>query len=610
MASDDRERLQDQVHQVDLESGVGSRPREQLLTKLIIGQTIAVTFLATMTTLAGLLTAQSDLFSLLPLAAIAALVGLASLWLSRNQRSRQASYVFLFGTTIAITTNVALRGYQDASAIYYLWPIVGAAVLLETKGEIWVALFSTISYLALLAAQELGYQVPSFPYDPQKQAFLTVGSRVMLFFLLAFLASLSSRSLGRALHQAQETAHRWRELNETLEQRIARRTEELAERAAELEESNRQNQQRTTQLETSAQVAHAVASVLDVDRLLDRVVRLISDHFGHYHTGVFLLDETGRWAVLRATNSEGGQHMLVRNHRLRVGAQGIVGNVARTGQPYVAHNVGADAVHFDNPDLPDTRTEIALPLIARDRIIGALDIQSTEESAFDEADVAVFSALANQIAIALDNARLYEAGQAALEQVQAVQRQYAREAWGQFTAQHATDLYMYQQADLAPVGDAGPPEIDEALSKGTTTTTTGENGQAASIIAPIKVRGEIIGALGLQEAYEEMGHVWSDEDIALIETVADQVGQALEAARLYKEAQRRAQREQLVTDITGKIRSAPDIEGILRVAVQEIRRALGVSHGVIRLGTETHLRPPAESAFETEVLESEGGSPE
>jgi GAF domain-containing protein len=124
------------------------------------------------------------------------------------------------------------------------------------------------------------------------------------------------------------------------------------------------------------------------------------------------------------------------------------------------------------------------------------------------------------------------------------------------------------------------------------------------------VRGEIIGALGLQEAYEETGHVWSDEDIALIETVADQVGQALEAARLYNEAQRRAHREQLVTDITGKIRSAPDIEGILRVAVQEIRRGLGVSHGVIRLGTETHLRPPTKSAFETEVLESEGGAPE
>ena len=296
--------------------------------------------------------------------------------------------------------------------------------------------------------------------------------------------------------------------------------------------------------------------------------------------------------------------MLARNHRLRVGTQGIVGSVTRTGQPYVAHNVGADAVHFDNPDLPDTRTEIALPLIARDRIIGALDIQSTEEAAFDEADVAVFGVLSNQIAIALDNARLYEAGQAALEQVQAVQRQYTREAWSQLTHQHATDLYIYQQADLTHVSDAGQPKIDAALTKGTTTTTTGQNSQAPSIIAPIKVRGEIIGALGLQEVYEDAHrvtrHAWSDEEIALIETVADQVGQALEAARLYDQAQRRAQREQLVTDITGKIRSAPDIEGILRVAVQEIRHALGVSYGVIRLGTETHLRPPAESTSEVQ----------
>ncbi len=481
--------------------GAELRPSEQLLTKLIIGQTIAATFLTTMTALAGLFLAQSDLFNILPLGAIAVLVGLASLWLSRNQRLRQAGYVFLLGTGLAITVNIALRGYQDASAIYYLWPIVGAAILLDTKSVISVALFCTISYLGLFAAQELGYQTPPFPYDPEGEFFLTIGSRVVMFLLLAYLAWLSSQNLGHALQQAHQAANRWRELNETLEQHIVQRTEELIERAVELEESNRQNQRRAAQLETSAQVAHAIASVLDVDQLLDRVVRLISEHFGHYHTAIFLLDETRRWAVLRAANSEGGQRMLARNHQLQVGIQGIVGNVTRTGQPHVARNVGADAIHFDNPDLPDTRTEIALPLIAREQIIGALDIQSTEESAFDEADVSVFSALANQIAIALDNARLFKASQTALAQVHAVQRQYAREAWDRYSTQRTPDLYVYQKTDLASSSAVTLPEIDEDLNKGTTRASNAEDGQGGSLVTPIKVRGQVIGALGVQGDY-------------------------------------------------------------------------------------------------------------
>jgi GAF domain-containing protein len=376
-----------------------------------------------------------------------------------------------------------------------------------------------------------------------------------------------------------------------LETRVAERTEELTRRAAELEESNRQNQRRAIQLEASAGIAHAAFSVLDPDQLLNQVVHLISDRFGHYHTGVFVLDETGRWAILRAANSEGGRRMLARGHQLEVGTQGVIGYVTHTGRPHIGRNVGADATYFDNPDLPSTRTEIALPLIARGQIIGALDIQSTEETAFDEeGDVAVLNALANQIAIALDNARLYEASQVALAQGQATQRQFTSGVWEQYSAQHETDLYEYRKIALASAGDEHLSEADKALKENVTTATAGSKDHPAALAAPIKVRGQVIGALGLQEAEER--HVWSAAEIALVETIADQVGQAMEAARLFNETQQRAQREQLVSKITGKIRSAPDIDSTLYTAVQEIRRALGVSHGVVRLGTETHLRPP------------------
>ena len=402
------------------------------------------------------------------------------------------------------------------------------------------------------------------------------------------------------------------------------RSAELSQRTEELEKSSQQYERRAAQLEASAQIAHAVAALLNPEQLLTQVVHLLSEAFGHYHTGVFLLDETGQWAELHAANSTGGQRMLERGHRLDVGARGIVGHVTQTGEPRVALNVGADVIYFDNPDLPDTRSEIALPLIARGQVIGVLDVQSTAENAFDEEDMTVLSSLANQIAVALDNARLYEASQKALAQVRAVQQQYVRDTWREYTAQSETDFYEYQLTPMAPVATRGPstkaageeplPETDEALNTDNTVVSAGDDGQTATIVAPIKVRGQVIGTLGFEDTAapdedQGTGRVWSTDEIALIETVADQIGQAMEAARLLNDAQRRARQEQLVTEITSRIRSAPDIDGILRTAVQEIRQALGVSHGVIRLGTETHLRPP-ETREETPAATNEALPPE
>jgi GAF domain-containing protein/heme/copper-type cytochrome/quinol oxidase subunit 4 len=592
MGNDELNKSDNQFSQLEIESPFERTRREQLLSKLIVGQTFAVAFLALMIAIGGSLTGQADLFALLPLAAIAIIVGLASFLLLRQYGYSLAGYIFVLGTSIAITANIAIRGYRDASAIYYLWPILSAALVLDAKGGVLVALFSAVSYFVAIVAQELGYQSPPLPYDPQADAFFTVGSRVMMFFLLAFLAWLTSKDLSSALQQTRETVRRFRELNETLEQRIVTRTEELDQRAAELETSNRKTQRRVAQLEASAEVARSIASVLDTDQLLEQVVHLISKTFEHYHTGVFLLDGSGRWAVLRAASSEGGRRMLAKGHRLEVGAQGIVGNVTRTRKTHIARNVGADTIYYDNPYLPETRTEIALPLISHDRIIGALDIQSTEEDVFDEMDVAVLTTLAGQIAVALDNARLYEVSQSALEQVQAAQRQFTHRAWREHSEQQSAGFIEYRHSESSSLDGEALSALDDVLAEGTTTITVDENGKLPTVITPIKLRGAVIGALGLEGPGAETGGAWSEEEIALIETVADQVAQAMEAARLFDETERRAQREQLVTQFTDKIRAAPDMDSILRTAVQEIRRTLGVSHGAIRLGTEKHLRPP------------------
>jgi GAF domain-containing protein/HAMP domain-containing protein len=390
-----------------------------------------------------------------------------------------------------------------------------------------------------------------------------------------------------------------RELVGGLEQRVAERTAELREvtgnlvtRSGELEKLNldlrntsQQAERRATQLAASAQVAHAASQVRDLDQLLPQVTQLISQAFGYYHVGVFIVDEAGRFAVLRAANSEGGQRMLARSHKLTVGKEGIVGYVTGAGQPRIALDVGADAVHFDNPDLPQTRSEMALPLQAGERTFGALDVQSTQGGAFTQEDVAVLGTLADQIAIAIENARLFTQTQAALQEAEETQRRYMHQEWGKLSSVLQTASHEYRASGVPPVGDAPLPEIEEAIRQGRAVTRVGEGGLSAraALAMPIKLRDQLIGVIDLQETDAE--RQWTDDDVALVTAVADQVALALENVRLFEQTRQRAQREQLISQVTAKMRAAPDIEAILRTTVREVRRALGASQGVVRLGT-------------------------
>ncbi|NIS83186.1 MAG: GAF domain-containing protein, partial [Anaerolineales bacterium] len=180
----------------------------------------------------------------------------------------------------------------------------------------------------------------------------------------------------------------------------------------ELEESYRSLEdrvhERTEQIRTASEVARDAIAIREPETLLNEVVHLISERFGFYHAGVFLVDGSGENAVLRAASSEGGKHMLRREHSLPVGKVGIVGYVTGTGEPRIALDVGEDAYHFANPDLPDTRSEMALPLRSGEEIIGALDVQSTEANAFTEEDLMVLQTMSDQLAVAIENARLLE----------------------------------------------------------------------------------------------------------------------------------------------------------------------------------------------------------
>jgi GAF domain-containing protein len=342
---------------------------------------------------------------------------------------------------------------------------------------------------------------------------------------------------------------------------VAERTHQLARRAR--------------YLEATATVARDAAQELDIGELLSRVVQSISEHFGLYHAGIFFLDPAGEWLVLQAASSQGGQQMLARGHRLRIG-EGIVGYAAQHRQYRLALDVGEDAVFFDNPDLPETRSEMALALQARAEVIGVLDVQSTEARAFSDEDVAALEALADQVALALSNARLFWEAQQALEAERKAYGEIGREAWQRVLHARPNLGYRYTERSVLPVGQAD----GEAAPRG---RGDGNGEEMGGLSLPIRHLGQKLGTIVAHKPADAGD--WTSQETELMEMLAEQLSLALDSARLYQETQRRAVQERLVGEATARMRETLDIETVLRTTASEMRQALDLDNLVIRLAT-------------------------
>lgn len=330
-------------------------------------------------------------------------------------------------------------------------------------------------------------------------------------------------------------------------------------------------QRHALQLETVAEVSREATAILDVRQLLDRVVNLVSDGFGFYHTGIFLLDDMNQHAVMRAASSEGGRRMLERVHSLPVGGVGIVGHVAARNEPCVARDVGEDSEYAGNADLPDTRSEAALPLAIRGQVIGVLDVQSKDLDAFSEDDVAVLRVLADQVAITIENARLAERTEAQLQELSVLSQQYTAEAVGRLLASDRSLGFVYDRVDISPL-DTSPAAHQLVVERGERVLVSEEDTEGPVMAVPLRIRGQVIGSLGVEA---EDGRGWSPEEIAVIEAVSEQVAQALESAQLFAEAQRSAQQMQALYETSRTISSSMEEETLMRSVMESVQRTLG-----------------------------------
>ena len=539
---------------------VGEQKRAQLLASLALILLFGLTL--------GLLSSPTTPQTFLGFLVIA----LGSYLLSRTPYHRVGIYFFTFAfTSVAYLTIYFGSASSIDAAISIILPfaLILASALLSQWG------FITLVVLALAATLALpSYADPEYLADPSlsivRIAGVTFSMSAVLFGITAFRASIERERL----KQIGDTNRELEILTNDLEQRVNERTKELNLATA-------MTSRRAAQLETIAELSQAISQVQDPNKIFIAASQLISERFGFYHVGIFLVDRDREYAVLQAANSAGGQKMLARRHRLMLGT-GVVGFAGQTGKPRIALDVGADAVFFNNPDLPDTRSEMALPLRIGDNVIGALDVQSTQPNAFTDEDIAILSTLADQVAIAIENARLFSESRVALIESQGTFDKYVRQEWSSFTRQVKQTGFIYDGKRVNAM------EGDRQIEKRKNVLQTGRlslEKVSSAISIPIKLRGQTIGMIDVRSKSGQ--REWTQDEITLLEAAAERAALALENARLVDGAQRRAAREHAIGEISTKIGTFSDMSAILQTAVEELgRRIGGATEVTIELGED------------------------
>lgn len=367
-------------------------------------------------------------------------------------------------------------------------------------------------------------------------------------------------------------------LLENLEDKVRERTEDL--------------ESAITDLKTIADVAKEIAIIRDMDTLLNLSTELIRERLGYYHVGIFLMDEAGQYAHLRAASSSAADQMLADGYKLKVGETGLVGNVTRTGQAYIALDVDMDEMHFKNPFLPHTRSEIALPLRSHGVAFGALDIQASIPNAFDETNTQTLQILADLLAAAIENVRLVQKVESALSELTKAGGAQAKRIWDTVGKQKAQTAYEYDGLQIRPAPEHLSPELLARLEHGQAVVLGEGNGTKESVkhllLVPLMVHGQVVGVIGLEQ--ENPAKAWAEDEVTVAQAAANRAALTLENARLLEESQRRAAKERTIFETTNRIGSALSIENILQTTAEELERALGGSEVTIQFTDDQDKR--------------------
>jgi GAF domain-containing protein len=491
-----------------------------------------------------------------PLASLYVLTSTALL-LTRIGRLNAGAVVLVITWSLSFGLSAALTGlYTAATGMILISTVLLPALLLRTAGlTLGVLLTTGLMVIGLMLRPSLAP-----PLTGSAESEFVTNTLVLAIFVMLVYAFIRFAHLTR---------------------------EESALEAAE---------ERFRLSEVTSQITRRISNRLGLaDTLTESTNYIVANYPDVYHAQIFLVDESGRRARLVASTGEAGRKLLELKHQLEVGSQSVIGQVTASGKPVIARARALGTIHRPNEYLPDTRVEAAFPLIIGDRVIGALDLQSSNAVAFTQADQPVFQTLAEHIAIAIDNARLFEEtakqvsenkrlaeqSQQALRRVEELNRRLTGRAWSEFLGmgQRQLGLDIDFESDAVWHNAAWTPELEAAAQENTLVERV-ENGRRV-LVMPVQVRGEVIGAMEFELDADGM---LPAEDRQLIEEVSQRFGLAVENARLFAESQRIAQREALINEVGARLQATSNVETTLTEAARSLQHMFKGGRVSIRLG--------------------------
>ncbi len=357
-----------------------------------------------------------------------------------------------------------------------------------------------------------------------------------------------------------------------LQDTLASLEAQVAERTAALET-------RSAHLRSTAEITSAISTILQPDVLAAEAVTIIKQHFNLSYAGLFLVDTSGNWAVLQAGTGAAGEKMLARGHRIQVGS-GMIGWSILHAQPRVAQIAQSDEVRLEFAELSNTRSEAALPLRSRGQVLGAITVQSEEPNVFDEDTLAILQIMADQIAVALDNALLFEESKQALQSVRRAFGELTLSAWKDLLSGRPSWGYRYRNGRVTAVEDRWPSALQRALWE-TRPIQSDEETSGPTLTLPLLVRGIAIGALQFRKPADALP--WAKDETDALQRLAERISIALDNARLYQESQRRALQEQIRGQLLSQLHQQNTLEKVLATAAEEIYTTLALEEITIQL---------------------------
>jgi GAF domain-containing protein len=479
---------------------------------------------------------------------------LLSFWLGRRGHVKWAAYIPVTVVFIAMAASFFQVGVGHISTIGIAMVVVAAGILIGAGAASLFVILGIAIYILSGWAQINGV-ILNVLMPTETILIDAVGMGLGLFVLVIF-NWISSRELKRSLQLERDLTARLKAQSRDLEELILQRTQSLERKAS--------------QLETTSEIAKLSSEMVDPEVLMFHAVDLIQSRFSFYHASIFMLDESGNWANLVASTGEVGRKLLSQHFRLAVGSASIIGWVTTNRILRISQNVNEDPFYFKIPLLSETRSELAVPLIVGSRLLGVLDIQSAHPNAFSDDDVRAIRAVADELALAVDRARLLRETQQQLEKFQSSYRDLARHSWRRISRVGLeSTIRVSSRYDEGGMVEDDFKTLEQAIHKKGTVLSEDEQ----EIAIPVKMRGEHIATIGARKTGGN--ERWSEDEIALLEAVSGQVALALESARQYTEEHRRVSELEVVNRVSQAVSQHLRLDSLYRVVHAQINQVLG-----------------------------------